>query len=395
MRRPLPFLVLALALVPAQAQAPAFDPVQVALIYHKLSGEPLDFELLAQNSDAVRRASSFDRPDAVKAEVARLRGLLAGASSSTEFSVRVNDNISEYDHEKAEFSVTLFQPGFFVPVEAFGYRYQLVFSNAEQARAIPMAKEAARDFDTRLRGFGRQVNDEIRFKVTGKGDTRNSRGERVIQGELLSVRVLDPRGQVLFAPDLSPAAAAALAEAKARSDAAFVNADLDVAGFHVGGKGKDLEAAVNRLFGRTERVPASKGSFPGIATTLTHRQLGCDAIPGRSKPPHGSICVTAFLDGDDIVRMVKVERMFPWVPPDVFRAALVKRYGPTSQPDTQGDTFLTWGPPVDVRLGYGGLALTARWVSVQDYIDRGGNALGDVRMELQLVDARWAAAHAK
>ena len=55
-------LVLLAAMGTAIAQEPAgFDPVEVALAYHKLTGEPLDLRALAERSDAVRRASSWAR----------------------------------------------------------------------------------------------------------------------------------------------------------------------------------------------------------------------------------------------------------------------------------------------------------------------------------------------
>ncbi|MFI5242605.1 MAG: hypothetical protein ACHQRL_06325, partial [Gemmatimonadales bacterium] len=126
------------------AQSEGFDSTAVAAAYHKLSGDSLDFQAAAQQSASVQRATQFDKPDATAAEVARLRALIANADPSREFVVSVNDNISQYDHEHGEFSIGLFQPGYFVPLEAFGQRYQLVLANAERVRAIPMEKAAAR-----------------------------------------------------------------------------------------------------------------------------------------------------------------------------------------------------------------------------------------------------------
>jgi hypothetical protein len=94
----------------AQAQSDGFDPVDAALIYHKLTGEPLDLRAAAEQSDLVRRASNFDRPDAVKAETARLQAQLDAVDPQREFRIRVNDSISQYDHERGEFSIMLFAP---------------------------------------------------------------------------------------------------------------------------------------------------------------------------------------------------------------------------------------------------------------------------------------------
>ena len=187
----------------ALAQAEGFDSTAVAAAYHKLSGDSLDLEAAAQQSASVQRATNFDKPDAINAEVARLRSMLANADPAREFTISVNDNISEYDHDHGEFSIGLFQPGYFVPMEAFGQRYQLVFENAERVRAIPMDKAAAREFDAKLRSIGRGVLNEIHFKVTGQGDPAGAvTGPRVIRAQVMSARLLDRQRHLVFAPSV-------------------------------------------------------------------------------------------------------------------------------------------------------------------------------------------------
>src|SRR5690242_20324298 len=109
---------LFLSLQPLAAQE-AFDPNAVALTYHKLTGEELDLQRAADQSDAVRHASNFDRPDVAQAQVKKLQAELNQADPSREFVIRVNDNISQYDREQGDFSVSLFSPGFFIPMDAF------------------------------------------------------------------------------------------------------------------------------------------------------------------------------------------------------------------------------------------------------------------------------------
>ena len=82
------------------AQTEGFDKESVALLYHKISGEALDFQAVAGKSEAVRRASNFDRPDAIKAEVERLKSQLAAANPAQEFTIRVSDSISDYNHTR-------------------------------------------------------------------------------------------------------------------------------------------------------------------------------------------------------------------------------------------------------------------------------------------------------
>ena len=187
------------------AQTEGFDKETVALLYHKISGEALDFQAAAAMSEAVRRASNFDRPDAIKAEIERLKSQLAAANPAREFTIRVNDSISDYSHARGEFSIVLFTPGRLVPVQAFRQEYRLAFANAEGARAIPMPREDAREFDARLNQNARAVTNEVHFKVVGRGDPAGGvTGARVIRAEIISARLLDRSGATLFEPRISP-----------------------------------------------------------------------------------------------------------------------------------------------------------------------------------------------
>jgi hypothetical protein len=202
---------MALVLLPGAvgAQTDGFDKEAVALLYHKISGEALDFQAAAGMSEAVRRASNFDRADVIKAEVERLKSQLATANLAQEFTIRVSDSISDYNHDRSEFSIVLFTPGHFVPVQAFGQEYQLAFANAEGAHAIPMPKEEAREFDARLNKTGRAVTDEIHFRVIGKGDPAGGvTGARVIRAEITSTQLVDRAGHVVFTPKVRPYQAA-------------------------------------------------------------------------------------------------------------------------------------------------------------------------------------------
>lgn len=384
----------------AGAQDGGLDPEQVALAYHRVSNDALDLARVAEASDAVRRASNFDRPDVLKAEMARLQGLLASVNPGREFTTRVNDHISEYDHARAEFSITLFTPGYYLPVQAFGQEYQVVFANAGSLKAIPMAKEEARGFDARLNGMNRGVINEIRFRITGKGDPAGAvTGARVARAEILSARVLDHNGNVLFTPNVA-ASASVTAEAVS-STAAFDAGAADVSGFRVGVKGKDLEATLARLFGPVSRRPATAGVPAGVSTVLAVNEMGCMTIMGRrNNPEPGAVCVLAMLDDDDMVRQVRVERLFRYMDAEVFRSALVRKYGAVV--DAQGGAngyALGWGPPVNLAAAGSPPvmrpALTATYAADEDMLTRGGNALPRILITLQLVDAEWASRQSK
>jgi hypothetical protein len=387
-------ITLMLSAPAAVSQDAGFDERLVALTFHKISGDPLDARAVAEQSDAVRRASTFDRPDVVSAEAARLTQELSSVDVQREFVLSVNDRISDYDHNSGAFTIQLFAPGTYVPVSAFGQSYQLVFSNAAGAATIPMPKEQAREFDARLSAMGRTVLDQIHFRVVGKGDPAGAvTGDHVIRAEILSARLLDRAGNVVFTPELPPR------DVAATMPVSFDLATADVAGFHVGVKAKELEATLVRLFGPAERGSPGRDAFPGFAAVLTVNSMGCFSIPGRATPKPGAVCVTAFLDGDDVVRAVRIERLFPWVDAEVFRKELVRRYGPVADARNGSGFVLGWGPEVDVKLLYDRSgphrALAAYYTNDEDYMSRGMNSLPRIRVVLQLVDAVWAARQAQ
>lgn len=384
------------AAAPAAAQQDGPDAARIALVYHKLTHDPLDVRAAAEQTDAVRRASTFDRPDVVKQETARLQTALDGADPSAEFTMTINDQISQYDHEAGEFSIVLFQPGYYVPIQAFGQQYEIVFANAESARAIPMPKDQARAFDERLNGIGRSVLNEIHFRVTGQGDPAGAvTGPRVIRAQIISARISDRSGHVLFTPTIAAPVAAAGPSAGSGAPTVFDAQMLDVAGFRVGIKASDLGATLARTVGPVSRGPAGRNAFPGLTGELSANGDGCFSYPGRrNNPKPGAVCVTALYDGDGIVRSVRVERLFPWLDAEVFRKTLVQRYGPVTGAQSGSVFTLGWGPVVDTALVYDRsgphTALTARWEQDTDEFGGGLNSLANIRVVLQLVDAAWA-----
>lgn len=361
----------------------------IALVYHKLTGDTLDLQTVAQSSNAVRNASSFDRPDAVKAETARLQAQLNAADPGKEFVMRVNDSISEYDHQRGEFYVVLFRPGYFVPVNAFRQQYQLVFANVEGARAIPMPKEEARNFDLQLQKLSRHVTNEIHFKVIGKGDPAGGvTGERVIRAEILSSRLLDANGNVVYLPKIAPMAASVPA-------APFDVAKADVAGFRVGVKVKDLEATLARTAGKPQRVTPKNG-VDRFAGTLEVNSMGCASYIGKRSPNVGTMCVVAYFDKDEVVRAIRVERLFPWFDSEIFRKSLTQKYGAVNSARNSGSGLeLGWGPDVNEtnhpEKNYFHSALRAQYAADEDFMSRGMNSLPRIKVVLHLVDAQWAA----
>lgn len=366
-----------------RGQNEGFDEEAVALAFHKISGEPLDVDVIAQRSAAVQRASGFDRPDVLKGEAARLRGLLESASAAREFVITVSDRVGEYDHELGEFAVELFTPGHFVPFQAFGQEYRIVFANADRARRIPMPKLQARAFDARLNGLGRHVTDEIRFRVIGKGDPFGSvSGPRTVRSEIVSARVLDRAGHVMFTADVKSTSPA---EMNARQ---FDARRTDVAGLRVGVKAADLEATLNRLYGPARRGRVNAANEAVYAGSIGVNPSGCFSVPGRRGSPRpGTVCIEAFFDRDEVVRSVRIERYFSYFDADRFRRTLVQKYGPV--PGARGSAAwrLGWGPEVEA----GQQALMAFYKHDNDLFGDPIHAAPRVSVTLQLVDAAWLA----
>jgi hypothetical protein len=382
------YALLALSVIAiAAAQSEGFDDETAALTFHRVSGEQLDTLTIASRSQAAMRASSFDRPDVIKTEQARLESQLASTNPGREFTITIDDQISDYDHTSSQFSIELFTPGYYIPFRAFGQEYRIVFANAASARAIPMDKEQAREFDARLSSLGRQIKNEVHFKIVGKGDPTGAvNGGLVVRAELTSARVLDRSGQVLFTPRV-------LAAGAGPAFAGFDASKADVAGLRVGVRKRDMEATLTRLFGKVTPGSYSGGSFKGFAGVIEVNSMGCrSGFSAKTRPRPGAVCVTAYYDSDEVVRMVRVERMFPPnFDGNVFQKALAQKYGPATGGRSRG---MSWGPGVPGAVLNSPNtfvdALTASVVADNDITSLGANRLENVIVSLQLIDAAWA-----
>jgi hypothetical protein len=155
-----------------------------------------------------------------------------------------------------------------------------------------------------------------------------------------------------------------------------------------------MEATLTRLFGKvTPGYMGGGGSFKGFASVIEVNSMGCrSGFSAKKKPQPGAVCVTAYLDSSDMVRMVRVERLFPpGFDSSVFERALVQKYGPANG-SRRGSS---WGPGVPgAVLNNPNItvdALTASAAADRDISDLGGNRLQNVIVSLQLIDAAWAA----
>jgi len=391
-----------MAIHPAVAQEDDVDPEKLALTYHKITSQPFDFERAAMLSRVVSNASAFDRPDVTKQEVARLHALYDAGSDKTEFATVVDDSISQYDHERGEFSVGLFQPGTYLSFyvkSMINAEYRVVFANAESARPIRIAdKEQARAFDTALNQIGRRVETHVRFRIVGMGDPAGLvSGQNIVKAELISARVVDRNGKVVSAPDLK--AAAALLAASAPPP--FSPAAVDVAGLKVGGDIDDLQSAVERLYGKPQRHARGKSDsfderYAGYIELDLMKCMNLSYASDRRREPRpGDVCMRAYYDADEVVRAVQIERIVPRLDYELLRRSAIAHYGPVSAANGGGDAYVMgWGPSVDQSLLIYGtqqrnpLVLN---VKVEEGFDLGGNSIPQTfKIGLALIDSDWA-----
>ena len=177
----------------------------------------------------------------------------------------------------------------------------------------------------------------------------------------------------------------------------FDTSRLDVAGLRVGGRAKNFETTAARLFGTVTRVTRAPGWHAGYASALQVNPMECFAMPGRKRAGEaGNVCVTAFLDANDIVRAVRIERVFPFVDAETFRATLVRRYGEVDAERDGARWSLGWGPQLNAALvgdsGGPRNALTAHYTEEDGQLARSHNEPPKIHITLQLVDAAWATA---
>ena len=174
----------------------------------------------------------------------------------------------------------------------------------------------------------------------GKGDPVGGvLGDLVVRGEITSAPCsTEPARLSFFAPKVMATSAMPVF-------AGLDSSKADVAGFRVGVARKDWKRRWTRLFGKvTPGYMGGGGMFKGFTSVIEVNSMGCrSGFSAKKKPQPGAVCVTAYLDSSEVVRMIRVERLFPpGFDSDVFEKALVQKYGPASG-SRRGSS---WGPGV-------------------------------------------------
>ncbi len=355
------------------------------MIYHRLTNTEgaIDFRRVAERTSEVRGASGFDRPLVLEAVEARLREAFASMDTGEEFTLRVSDWITQYDHELGEFAIQLFTPGRYVAVSALGRRYPMVFANAGSVRAISLPPVEARAFDERLQRLGRSVVNEVRFRVVGGGDPSGAVAGEVIRAELLSFRLLDHNGGLVWEPS-----GPIVADEAATRESPMLGREVEIAGFRVPDQAQALERTLERLFGSVQRGRPASPPDPRLVGRLAVNQGGCFSF--QTPPAVGTVCMTALFDEGGVVRWIEVERILPTMDDDAIREAIVHRYGPVAASrNARGGLHLGWGPPMQVPSegNWSPRALEVQYEWTRDGL--GTNRRPSIRLRMRLADAEW------
>jgi hypothetical protein len=219
----------------------------------------------------------------------------------------------------------------------------------------------------------------------------------VARAELIAVRVVDRNGKVVSAPDLKAAAAALAASAPPP----FSPATVDVAGLKVGGDIDDLQAAVERLYGKPTRHQRRQGDsfderYAGYIELDLMKCMNLSYGGDRRREPRpGDVCMRAYYDADEIVRAVQIERIVPRLDYELLRRTAINRYGPVASGNAGGDAYVMgWGPSIDQTLLIYGTPQRSPLVlnvKVEEGFSLGGNAIPQTfKIGLALVDSDWA-----
>ncbi|MEE3622984.1 hypothetical protein UCD39_03150 [Nitrospirillum sp. BR 11752] len=294
-----------------------------ALYYHKKSGDPLDVAGAAAGAKPVTTASHFDRPEAQKAEEARLRAAQATVDDSTPLVVLTNVTLGEYDRSAGQYTINDLLPGHYLSQIVFGRTYKIGFSNgAPVPLLLPM--EEARKVDRQ------RVIAQVEGHFAGVGDPNgklDSRYTVLVAISKVTLKIAD-NGKVLT--EFTPSAAAPVAPAKAA-------ADFDVSGLKVGMTESQLTAAAKASFTDKNLVMGSDQACGGGSTMTV-----------LTKPAVGTVCVTyKVADGKATSITVRQVLTYTKTVVDDVRKGLIAKYGPPGAAASQ--RFFGWGQSVGKR----------------------------------------------
>lgn len=381
----------------AGSEIAKIDDLKVFYIYHKLSGEPIDYDAIGPMLDKVARAGQFDKETVMAEEIAKLKSGYAAADPDATYTLRVRTNL-KYDLDQERFAIEMFEPGrhmLYQPMNALfssrnatharPYDRKLFFANGESARYIPIPKaEAARIGHVAQHG-STSASADIELRLVGTGDPTGAvEGRHIVQAELVSLRFPDLDRDIPVEP-YDPAAI------PVKSAKGF-----DIVGLKAGIPLAKLQRTIEKEFGPIGAIRPGNNEDPRLVSGIGHNPDGCYAL-GNNVPEVGSVCIRAFADEGGTVRKIIVEQILEGAEWDPIRVALLQKYGAMAESISKSNNrYFAWGPEVngsatmDEQLAPQ-RALTASVSAIQSAMDRmAASTRVSTNLRIRLVDADWA-----
>lgn len=386
----------------AEASGPRAKPVDETLVYymyHKLSGEPIDFDTISGWLDKVARANQFDKVSVQEEEEAAMRAEYEATDPGETYSLRIQTQL-KYDLENERFSIDFFEPGSFLryhPLAALGvsarsargqnqiFERKIVFANADSARYVDMPRDQAAAIGSVAQRGATSGSAEVELRFVGTGDPTGAvSGTGIVRAELLSVKF----DEFDLPVNIEPYDPNVLKE---------VSPDkFDIMGLKVGVDLKRLQRDMEKQFGDVGQVGRARNDDPRFVSGVGHDANGCYSF-GNKVPETGNVCVRAFADEKGVVRKVVVEQILEGTDWDPIRQALVQKYGAVSFSNRAGNIqHYAWGPEVTKSVAgdyqsQPAYAMTASLSVMQSALDRSmASTRASTNLRIRLIDADWA-----
>lgn len=343
-----------------------------ALFYYKTSNEAFDIDAAAANAREVQTAGPFDKQKQQAMEADRIRKALAEVNGDRLLTISVITSISTYDQARQEFSIGLFEEGKYIPFNAYGRDFHLIFENAEAYRVLMLSETEARKVNDQ--SFAKAVTVKVDFHLSGAGDpTGTSVSTNTVRALVTKIRILD-NGKPLL-PDIvskNASAPAPLVQVKAANDWA-------VRGLHLGMAREAFEVEAKAAYASSAKFELGRDDACGgqfnLVTVLR-------VVPG-------SVCVIYVADAAGLVKQFSVKQITGDSPEskDGFRALLIDKFGAVAHRGKFGE--FGWGELVGQQDGknYTVYAIAYRAMTSDERIQASS---GTPALEITITDPEFA-----
>lgn len=378
---------------PAIFRSPPLSPVEFVMAYHRLTGTTIDFAPFAQNSTAVRNATTFDRPDVLAREIARLEGQFAALDLGRVYLMRVGTQLRQYDGQRGGYPISL-NPEAYISISdpVTSRPFGLQFRNVEDIAVVPVGDTTA------ARNFAQRHGLNTQYEIAGdvvlelairliEAPPAIASGITIVRADIAAARISTRNNQPMWDFGLTSAGRAPAPTAAAPGSMPILKA-ADIQGVRVGMPAAEAAGIASRAY-PTERYRSDQGGrwyrniTPGAdrgGFNNTDIRCGLDAVSAydaaMSFAQGGSLSDIPVADvseacfgydaamGDGIVPRGMIARIssgqrLPGATFEVVRQALTEKYGTPTYTRQEGRT-LQWIGRDPGRQDGSLVAITAR-----------------------------------